>query len=475
MRTQLSSLVLSLSLAACATATDRLERDDLTPVPRTAAAAEAASAEHRPPPVLPSAETSAAGELLGEVKKRGSARLLDCVRLAEATSEDLLSGDEDRLQEALRRDLALAGILPSVSFTMAAFVQDRVPDSSSSNFSSASSDRETWAITVRQPIFKGFAEFAAMRAANSSAAAREASIDVLRAALSRSVARAFFGVLESDAEVRALEESEQADARRVEEMRARQENGIARRSEVLLLESQLLTTETELRRARARGDDVRVALDQLIGVELGVPLSDPEGDIGPVPARREALAEAIGARPELRAAQLSAAAAEATVDVARAGYWPTLAAVGNYYLGRRNATPFAEATDWDALLTLEFPIFDGSATSTRERTAKSDVRKARLAESNALRNVVSDVESALARLAHDDELLATAERNVKIATENLGLLSEEFSNGIASNLEVLTAQNNLQEARLAFERQRLLSRLDRVDLYLALGRKEARR
>jgi outer membrane protein len=475
MRSPLASLALSASLAACATPADRLEDDDLTPVPRTAAAAEASSAERRSPSVLPEAETTAAAALLKDVRGRGAATLMDCVRLAEATSEDLLSGDEDRLQEALRRDLAVAGILPSVSFTMAAYVQDRVPGEAGSTLTSAASDRETWAITVRQPIFKGFAEYAAIRAANNSAAAREAAIDVLRAALARSVARAFFGVLESDAEVRALEESAQADGRRVEEMRARQENGIARRSEVLLLESQLLTTQTDLRRAQARRDDVRVALDQLIGVELGVPLSDTVGEFPPVPERREALAEAISSRPELRAAQLTAAAAEENVDVARAGYWPTVAVVGNWYLGRRNATPFAEATDWDALLTLDFPIFDGSATSTRERTAKSDVRKARLAESEALRNVVSDVESALARIAHDDELLATAERNVQIATENLALLEEEFANGIATNLEVLTAQNNLQESRLSLERQRLVSRLDRVDLVLALGRKEPRR
>jgi outer membrane protein TolC len=468
-------LLHAVALAACATPRDRLERDDLTPVPRTAAAAEETAAERRPPGVLPSAETSSAAALLADVRKRGAAELSDCIRLAEATSEDLLSGDEDRLQEALRRDLALAGVLPSVSFTAAAFVQDRVPGETGSNSFSAAADRETWAITVRQPIFKGFAEFAAIRAANNSAAAREASIDVMRAGLSRSVARAFFGVLESDAEVRALEESEKADSRRVDEMRARQENGLARRSEVLLLESQLLSTETDLRRARARRDDVRVTLDQLVGVELGVPLSDTELPQGPVPDRKAALTEAIGARPELRAAQLSAAAAEASVDVARAGYWPVVAAVGNWYLGRRNATAFAEATDWDALLTLEFPIYDGSATSTRERTAKSDVRKARLAESSALREVVSDVEGALARIAHDDDLLATAERNVKIATENLSLLEQEFANGIATNLEVLTAQNNLQESRLSLERQRLVSRLDRVDLALALGRKEMRR
>lgn len=475
MRAALASVGVAFVLVGCATPRDRLEHDDLTPVPRTAAAAEETAAAHRPPGVLPRAETTAAGDLLADVHRRGKAELADCIRLAEATSEDLLSGDEDRLQEALRRDLAVAGILPSVSFTALAFVQDRVPGESGSNSFSASADRETWAITVRQPIFKGFAEYAAIRAANNSAAAREAAIDVMRAALSRSVARAFFGVLESDAEVRALEESEQADSRRVEEMRARQENGLARRSEVLLLESQLLTTQTDLRRARARRDDVRVTLDQLVGVELSVPLSDIEPPKDTPPDRKAALAEAISERPELRAASLTAAAAEAQVDVARSGYWPTVSAIGNWYLGHRNASAFAEATDWDATLALEFPLFDGDATSTRERTAKSDVRKARLAESSALREVVSDVEGALARIAHDDELLATAEQNVKIATENLALLEEEFARGIATNLEVLTAQNNLQESRLALERQRLVSRLDRVDLALALGRKEIRK
>jgi outer membrane protein TolC len=294
----------------------------------------------------------------------------------------------------------------------------------------------------------------------------------MRAALRRTTARAFYGVLAAEADVRTLAASAELDATRVAEMKAREENGIARRSEVLLLESQQERTLAALRRSKRQRDVTHTVLDQVLGVELGAPLVDEAKSAPPLPTRDTAIAEAIASRHELRAAQAATRAAESVVEVARAGYWPTVSLVGNWYLGSNGLSERTEDTDWDARVELEMPIFEGESTRSRERVARSDVRKARLFESNALRAVVQDVEGALARASADAELLATFERSVQLATENLGLLQEEYALGIATNLEVLTAQNVLQQAQLDFERQRLEDRLDRVELAIALGRTE---
>ena len=478
MTPRFAAAVLVAASAGCASPRDRLESSELRPVPRSAAIAEASGGVASP--VLPSAQELRAKELLAGVAARGSATLSDCFRLAEATQEDLLSGDEARLQAVLERDLAVSGFLPVLSLSTYAFRQDRVPGGSGSssssrsgnNSSDTSADREELAATVRQPIFQGFANLQAMHVAEKTAASRTAAIEVIRSSLWRSVARAFFLVLESEAEVKTLEESEKLDRKRVDEMRARQENGLARRTEVLLLESQLQNTLADLQRARTRRDLAMTILEQLVGVDVTVPLTHADAPRMPVPERPAALAEALRSRPELRAAGLATEAAEASVEVARAGYWPTLSFVGNEYLARSGFSPYQDNTDWDALLVLDWPFFDGGVTKARERIAKSQLRQSRLAESATLRSVVQDVESVLVRVATDGALLATFERNVQIATENVGLLIEEYAHGIATNLEVLTAQNVLQNSQLDAERQRLINRLDEVELSIALGRTE---
>ena len=478
----LACVLVTVAAAGCASAPDRLETAERSPVPRPAAAAGDAALARPLPSVLPAEQVAAAQSIADAARTRGHATLADCFRLAEATNEDLLSADEDRLQALLRRDQAIAGIQPSLSLSAYAFAQDRVAGGGSSSGGSGgggsfsgSSDREQWAFVVRQPVFKGFAEFRALEVARRSGEARAAVMDSLRNALRRSVARAFFGVLAAEADVRTLEESEKLDRTRVGEMRARLENGIARRSEVLLLESQLQQTLGSLRRARTQRDVTRAVLDELVGVPLGLPLLDAAAPIDALPSRDAALAEAIRARPELKAAGLNSDVAEAQIAVVQSGYWPTASFVANRYMGRSGFSSSSKETNWDAQINLDFPFFEGGATQARERTARSDLRKARLAESGTLRSVVQDVESTLASAAAGAELLGTFERNVQIATENLALLREEYAHGIATNLEVLTAQNNLQAAQLELERQRLLNRLDRVELSLALGRTETDR
>ncbi len=459
------------ALSACATPDDRLETSGLTPVPQTAELAAAAGPGTRtPPPVVPSAEASAASKLLADVRTRGSATLADCFALAETDNEDLLSADEDRLQAWLRRDQAVAAVLPTLSTNVTVTQQDRVSDSTDGNIPSP--DRRQWAFTVKQPIFRGLAELHAMHQATLSAEARAASIETLRASLRRSVARAFFGLLTSQADVRTLEEAEKLGRSRVDEMGARLEAGLARRTEMLLLESQLQETLAQLRRARTSVTVARSVLAEVLGVELPVPLAAPAASTAPVPARNEAVAEALKARPELRSAESDAAAAEESVAVVRGAYWPTVSFIGNWYVSRQGYTAHDRATDWDAMLVVDFPFFEGGATKAKERIAKSDLRKARQAWSRLFGGVVQDVESVQAAAAADAELLATVQRNAQIARENLGLLRAEYTHGIATSLEVLTAQNVLEQAELDLERQSLEYQLDRVELAIALGRTE---
>ena len=456
-------------LAACAAPPSPLERAARGPAPSLLEAFGPAA-----PAVLPDPAAAQVEEVLAGARLRGRLSLQDCVRAALAVHEDLVKGDEARLQALLQRDLALSGVLPEVRMLLRHDRQDPVTlGTGGGSFSSTEPVRTQWSLNVAQPLFQGFREFRAMRAAERTAEALEEDRRNLARGLAGSVARAYYLVVEAEAEARALEESMRLDEERVREMSARMDQGLARRTEVLLQESRRETTRAALAEVRERRDAARVTLEALAGVRTDLPL-DPGPDAGgPAPSREDALASALLLRPDLRAAERRAAAAGEELRVASAQRWPLLSATGNWYLQRWNHSEFSEKTHWDAGLVLDVPLFLGGEIGARERTAESRIRQAALDGSRVLRAVVEDVDGALVHFRAGHERLEALRTNVRFARENLALLQEEYRQGLATNLEVFTAQILLQDAAVNLERQEYQSRLDRIELLIAMGRDDA--
>jgi len=462
----LPALLAAAALAGCASGPSPLERAARAPVPLVGEAFAGAA-----PSVLPDRGPTVVAETLAAARARGSLSLEDCVRTSLATREDLVSGDEDRLQLLLRKDLALAAMLPEARMLLR---HDRQDPASVGGSTTTSTEpvRTQWSINVMQPLFRGFREFHAVHSAEESAAATADDVRNLRRALATSVARAFMQAVESDAEIRSLEDALRLDEARVQEMTARSEQGLARKTEVLLQESRRETTRAAVSVARERRDAARVLLEGLAGTRIDLPL-DPvaaAADSAPVPSREEALAQAFRLRPDLRAAERRAAAAGYDLKAASAERWPSVSATGNWYLDRWNYSEFATKTRWDLGLVADLPLFLGGAIRARERIAESRIRQESLDRSRLLRAVVEDVDVAFVHLRAGIERLESLRTNERFARENLALLQEEYRQGLATNLEVFTAQILHQDAAVALERQEVQSRLDRIELFLAVGR-----
>ncbi len=461
-------LAVLLGLASCITPRDPLEKGDRSPVPLAPGLLPPA------PGVLAKPASETIDAVLRDVTEKGGATLADCFRIAEASNESLLAGDEETLQALLARDEALAAFLPEINLTLIHFRQNEVElqttTGAGTTVVTTTPDRTEWALRAFQPIFDGFRDWYAMKAAERASESLEAARENLRRLLLVSVARVFYGVLQSEAEGRTLEEARRRDTARVEEMKQRFALGLARRTEVLLNESNLATTEADLLRARTDLEVRRAVLRSLLGAALPGPLLDEPAEAGePVPIE-EARAAALEARPDLRAAVAAERVAEANLASTRGEFLPSVSLSANRYLARDNFSEFADETEWDALLAVEVPLFAGGARVARVRTAASELRQARLLVSATRRDVLQQVEAAHARAASDEEILRTQETREASARENLRLLEEEYRAGIATNLEVLVAQTALDNARLDLDRQRLLTRLDRVELEVAMGR-----
>jgi outer membrane protein TolC len=410
--------------------------------------------------------------ILQEARARGSLSLEDCVRLALATREELLSLDEDRLQALLLGDVAMSGLLPDVSLRAHHDRQDPVTINVGGSPQSTEPVRSEVLLTVFQPIFQGLREFHAMRAADRTAEAFTEDRRDLRRALSLSVARAFYLHAESEAEMRALEETLRFDEERVLEMEARAEQGLARRTEVLLQVSRRETTRADLVAARQRREGSRVVLEALTGAPIELPLSLRPDPPPSVPGREALVAEAFRNRADLRAADRRMEAAAAEVSEAGARRLPTVGAEANWFLDRWNHSQFAEETRWDLSLFMDFPLYTGGELDSRVRISSSRLRQRALERALVRRRIVEEVDRALVTLAAGLERLEALRANERFAKENLALLQEEYRQGLATNLEVFTAQQQVQEAVVALERQTYQSRLDAAEVDVAIGRED---
>jgi outer membrane protein len=180
------------------------------------------------------------------------------------------------------------------------------------------------------------------------------------------------------------------------------------------------------------------------------------------------LAEATAQRPDLRAAELELASAKSNVTSARLQRLPYVTVGGTATFNTKSQgfsrygvfdttgvllgeieTPTRGETDmtWQAQVALNWDIFDGLATDSRNAAARARLLRARDTRDALRRNLESEVHEALIAYREAVERRKVAERALESATENLKLTQQKYNVGASTILELIDAQVQLQRAR----------------------------
>ena len=389
-------------------------------------------------------------KISGELRAKKEWAVRDCIDLACLLNDRLLAKGETYYQAVAARDRISAAALPTVTGRATYYRQEVAPGfGASQGFSLRARDEELLRIEV--PIFAGFRDWNARAGAGEIIEAEAAALRHTKGVIAALVVDAFYEVLRQERSLATLEGSLSTQRARRTEMDARAKAGIARKTELLLVEAQLASTEAS--RARA-SNDLQVArsrLSSLLGVPVDRPLRDEAHDEQPE-AVEVLLARANEKRADVAELERRLRAAESQVAVERGAWYPTLGATGNIW-GHRDGS--SENVDWDLLLEAEVNLFAGGETGARIAEARSRARQAEF-ELRALR---ADVALQVRQEFHGwhslDETIKSLEKEVAASAENFKLIQEEYKQKIASNLEVQVAQDLLLTAQLALEAARL--------------------
>lgn len=374
--------------------------------------------------------------------------LVNAYQLALQTSERIGIAEEDREQSIQARKRVVSFVLPKVTGKYQYFRQSSVPSFGGSSFIPETRS-ESW-VFVEQAIFSGFRDLIARHQAEAVIESRTELLSQERLDLFTRVAAAFYTSLAAEGSVKTLEDSVALQRNRLREVRARQEVGLARKTDALLIETQLADSEGSLVRVRNALDSARTNLAFLIGRDLDVPLADTFPASGEPPVLETLIEQAQAQRRDLASAEADVKAATLAVKVIEREAWPIIRGEGNYYINRQG---FLSPVDWDIAVKADLLVYTGGDRKARARDARSRLRQAELTRDQLKRAIAVDVTQAYLDLKSEDSLMASLEAEVLSADENFNLLEEEYRQGLATNLEVQVARDLLQKATLAREQE----------------------
>ncbi len=166
------------------------------------------------------------------------------------------------------------------------------------------------------------------------------------------------------------------------------------------------------------------------------------------------LADALATKPEIRSEQIRLQASERSIDIAKAGLYPTLsfsAGLGtNYYttsgyksdpIGRQLKNNFSQYLG----LNLSIPIFNRFQTQNSIRSAKLDRMNQQLALDNAKKSLYKEIQQAWYNTVAASEKLHSCQQARQASNDAFRLTQAKYENGKATITEFNEAKNNLMK------------------------------
>jgi outer membrane protein TolC len=292
---------------------------------------------------------------------------------------------------------------------------------------------------------------------------RQVQLDVVQEA-----AAAYLNVLRAKTFERIQKTNLQLTRSNLELARVRESVGSTAPGEVLRWESQIATDRKSVIEANAQRNLAEMALNRVLHrpseepfqtVEAGLEdrrLLTAQGRLFSYISnrwifkvfRKFMVREGTAASPELKRLDSSIAAQERLLKSARRTFWaPTVAAQGELSDAFSRAgsgsdlPPPGGDLNWSVGVKVSLPILQGGARIADARKAEEDLRRLRLQREATAERIEQRIRSALHRMGAAYAGIGLSEDAAVAAHENLNLVTDAYSRGAVSVLDLLDAQN----------------------------------
>lgn len=296
---------------------------------------------------------------------------------------------------------------------------------------------------------------------NRKALIRQLELDIILEATT-----SFLNVLKAQTFVHIRREEMHLSRTNLELARDRQKIGVANPAEVYRWESELTTSRKGLLNAQAKLQQVRDTLSRLLHRPLNEPfIAEPATleDPSLIVSRKELFEyvandhafelmgefmtkEGVAVSPELRAIEALLSVVKRELKLHRRAYWsPTVVlqgAVTNVLHETRTSGLSAEHdTDWSVGVNISLPLYEGGARDARLSGSQLAFNQ-QLSQRDAIRERIQQrIRAALHRIEASYPSIQLSKEGTDAARKNLDIVTDAYSRGAVSILDLLDAQN----------------------------------
>jgi NodT family efflux transporter outer membrane factor (OMF) lipoprotein len=276
------------------------------------------------------------------------------------------------------------------------------------------------------------------------------------------------------AQIEATEEIAGFQKEQLKIAEAQAEAGIAPYSNVLAIRTQLESTEATLPPLQKNLSQAQHLLAALVGKtpqQWMPPSFDLTAITLPVEIPVSVPSELTHRRPDILAAEAQLHSASAQIGVATAAMFPSLTLSGNYGWTSNDITKLFTpgANVWSIASNVAQPIFNGGALWFQRRAAIQAYEASLFDYEQTVVTGFQQVADSLRALEFDAHTLRAQADSLATAKQNLDLINTNYESGIATYLQVLSADIQYQQARLGLIQARALRLQDTTALFVALG------
>lgn len=263
--------------------------------------------------------------------------------------------------------------------------------------------------------------------------------------------RAFYGYLLSEEFVKVAEEAVEVTEKHFKNVKSLYKVGIASKFDLLRSEVQVANLRPQLIRARNNLKIAELSLKTLLGLDLSK-FVKIKGDLAYEafePDLEACLTRALLNRPEISQLRYQKQMAGEALKLARAVNLPTLALAGtyNFWADKLNFRKDIWQSYYAVNLVLTVPLFNGFTTSARVAQSKAMIKEIEFSQKGLRDMVKFEVRQAILRIKEAKESLLSQEKNVEQAQESLRIAELNFSEGLATTLDVSSVQAALSQAK----------------------------
>lgn len=390
-----------------------------------------------------------------------------CIQYAVENNIQIQKSNVSEQQQEVSLKEAQAALFPSLSFGMNQSLNYRPlqdsPNSIVANGMANTSVKKltengNYSLNASWTVWDGKSNTNTIKIQKLNKKMAELDTEISKNSITEQITQLYIQILYSTEAKKVNESILETAKKQVERGKEMMQNGLLSETELKQLEAQWSSAQYDVVNAQTQINDYSLQLKQLLELDPNTDFQIADLEIADeqalqlVPSSNEVYSQALLLRPEIQSKQTAIEAAKLSVDVAKAGYQPSLSlnasiSDSHYSTGAQVASQLKENLNGSIGLTLSVPIFDNRKNKSAVERAKLDQVTKALELTEEQKKLYNTIESYNLQARNNQEKFKASITKTESMESSYKLLNEQFENGLKNVVELLTGKDDLLQAQ----------------------------